>query len=115
MTAKKKTQLVEEEPDRREFVRQMIESDVQEKEEIAIPVIAQSLEPDASGFAPPPPKPVYFGDIDVVLQKLADNVPIVDTERIYLWELDAQRRIYMGLIGLGLTMVAFGLLYSIVP
>lgn len=114
MTAKKKTQPVEEEPDRRNFVRQMIESDVQEKE-FAIPVFAQSLEPDASGFAPPPPKPVYFGDIDMVLQKLADNIPIVDTERIYLWELDTQRRVYMGLMGLGLTMVAFGLLYSIVP
>jgi hypothetical protein len=75
----------------------------------------QKATADSSGFAPPPPKPVYFGDIDEVLRKVAENVPFVDTERIYLWELETQGKVYMAIIVLSLIMVVFAVLLSIIP
>lgn len=70
---------------------------------------------DSSGFAPPPPKPIYFGDIDDVLRKVAENVPFVDTERIYLWELDTQGKVYLAIIALSIIMVIFAVLLAIMP
>lgn len=70
---------------------------------------------DSSGFAPPPPNPVYFWDMDDVLRRVADNVPIVDTERLYQWELETQRKVYMALIALGIFMLGFGLFLTITP
>jgi hypothetical protein len=51
--------------------------------------------------------------MDEVLQRLADNVPFVDTERIYLWELDTQRRVYIALMALGIIMGALSFLLKI--
>lgn len=70
---------------------------------------------DSSGFAPPPPHPVYFGDIDEVLRKVSDHVPIADTDRIYQWELETQRKVYLGLLALGFLMIGFSLMLSIRP
>jgi hypothetical protein len=70
---------------------------------------------DSSGFAPPPPKPLYFGDMDDVLRRVADHVPIVDTERLYHWELETQRKVYLAVISLGLVMLGFGLVLTIAP
>jgi hypothetical protein len=56
---------------------------------------------------------VYFGNMDDVLRGIASNVPVADTEHIYLWELNTQRRIYIAVVLLGIVMALFGMLLRI--
>lgn len=51
----------------------------------------------------------------MVLRRVADNVPIVDTECIYQWELESQRKIYLAVMALGAVMLGFGLLLTLAP
>lgn len=62
-------------------------------------------------------KPVYLGDktlkfadIDETLQKVADQIPIVDTDRIYLWELQTQERVFILFMIIGILLFFFTLL-----
>lgn len=62
-------------------------------------------------------KPVYlgdktlkFGDIDETLQKVADQIPMVDTDRIYLWELQTQERVFILFMIIGILLFFFTLL-----
>lgn len=53
---------------------------------------------------------IYIGDVDKMLESVEKQMPIVETEQIYLWELDKQGRIYLAFVILGIMMVALGLL-----
>jgi len=53
---------------------------------------------------------VYLGDIDRMLETVERQMPIVNTEQIYLWELERHERIYLAMTILGLLMLALGVL-----
>lgn len=53
---------------------------------------------------------VYLGDIDRMLETVEKQMPIVNTEQIYMWELERHERIYLAIVILGLLMIALGLL-----
>lgn len=55
-------------------------------------------------------KGVYLGDIDKMLETVERQMPIVNTEQIYLWELERHERIYLAMTVLGLLMLAMGFL-----
>jgi len=62
--------------------------------------------------SPPPSQfsstsPMYLGDIDVMMKNLADKVPFLDSETMYLSELSAQKRIFTIILVLGCMMVIF--------
>lgn len=55
-------------------------------------------------------KTLKFADIDETLQKVADQIPMVDTDRIYLWELQTQERVFILFMIIGILLFFFTLL-----
>jgi len=75
----------------------------------------KNLFSDSSGMPPVPPKPLYFGDIDAVMKEMSGGFAMVDTERIYLWELEMQKKVYIAFMCLGGCCLAFGYLLALAP
>jgi len=55
-------------------------------------------------------KGVFLGDVDDMMKTVEKQMPIVQHDQIYLWELEKQGRIYTVFMVLGLMMVALGVL-----
>ncbi len=55
-------------------------------------------------------KGIYIGDMDKMLETVEKQMPIVNSEQIYLWELEKHSRIYLAFVVLGLMLIALGFL-----
>jgi len=55
-------------------------------------------------------KGVYLGDIDDMMKTVEKQMPIVDNDQLYLWELERQGRIYLIFMILGLLLTVLGIL-----
>lgn len=55
-------------------------------------------------------KGIYLGDIDDMMKTVETQMPIVDNEQIYLWELQKQGRIYLIFAIMGIMMAILGVL-----
>jgi len=55
-------------------------------------------------------KGIYIGDMDKMLETVEKQMPIVNSEQIYLWELEKGERIYIALAVIGLLLIALGFL-----
>jgi len=55
-------------------------------------------------------KGVYLGDIDDMMKTVEKQMPIIENDQIYLWELEKQGKIYLIFMILGLMMIALGVL-----
>lgn len=55
-------------------------------------------------------KGVFLGDVDDMMKTVEKQMPVVQHDQIYLWELEKQGRIYTVFMVLGLMMVALGVL-----
>lgn len=58
----------------------------------------------------PSPPPVLLNDIDDMMKRLADDLPYIGSEAVYLSELSAQTRIYTVILVLGFMMLIFSAL-----
>jgi len=55
-------------------------------------------------------KGIHIGDIDKMLETVEKQMPIVNSEQIYLWELEKHSRIYLAFVVLGILLIALGVL-----
>lgn len=55
-------------------------------------------------------QPVHFGNIDEALERIAKQMPIVDRDMIYLWELERHERAYLLICITGLMMSALAVM-----
>ena len=53
-------------------------------------------------------KGIYLGDIDDMMKTIEKQMPIIDHEQIYLWELQKQGRIYLVFMIMGILMLILG-------
>ena len=53
---------------------------------------------------------VYIGDIDDLMKTVENQMPIVDNEQIYLWELEKHGRIYTVFMVVGILIAILGAL-----
>ena len=54
--------------------------------------------------------PVSLGNIDDALNRIAEQMPMVDKDLIYLWELETQQKIYILALVCGMMMFALAVM-----
>lgn len=55
-------------------------------------------------------QPTYIGDIDQIMRRMSAQVPIIDSDILYLDEMGIQEKIYLATTVLGLLMLLFAIL-----
>lgn len=55
-------------------------------------------------------KGVYLGDIDNLMKSVETQMPVVQDEQIYLWELQKQIRIYISMMAIATLIILLGVL-----
>lgn len=55
-------------------------------------------------------KNIYLGDIDDLMKTVENQMPVVQHEQIYLWELEKQGKIYLSFIFIAFLMLMLGFL-----
>lgn len=53
---------------------------------------------------------IPFDDIDDLLDITSQHIPFYDRERAYLYELDSQGKIYLGMVGVAIIMFIVSIL-----
>lgn len=53
---------------------------------------------------------VYLGDMDNLIKTVETQMPVVQDEQIYLWELEKQIRIYLTFLGISILLIVLGVL-----
>lgn len=54
--------------------------------------------------------PVFIGDVETMLQRVASHVPIIDNEAIYLAELETQNKFFLAFTIMGVLMFLLGIM-----
>jgi hypothetical protein len=54
--------------------------------------------------------PVHFGNIDDALERVARQLPVVDRDMIYLWELERHEKAYLLISLAGMMMFALAVM-----
>lgn len=55
-------------------------------------------------------QPMFFGDIDRALERVSRQMPLVDRDMVYLWELELHEKVYILLIVVGMMMFALAVM-----
>lgn len=55
-------------------------------------------------------KGLYLGDIDNLMKTVESQMPVVEHEQLYRWELEKQGKIYLAFLILGILITLLGIL-----
>ncbi len=55
--------------------------------------------------------PIYVGDIEKMMDRVAYQVPIATGDMMYNMEVDTQERIYLAILGIGLLALILGVMF----
>jgi len=55
-------------------------------------------------------KGIYLGDVDDMMKTVEKQMPVIDTDQIYLWELQKQGRVYLIFMIVAILILILGYL-----